>query len=153
MALLLSHHSTPTGKSAVLYQPSRSEAVPPKHLIATAVEQKTMSLENVMAERTFKPNQQMASAARRGLRLRKKFGRGGTEVGVGRAHQLAARADLNETDVKSMHSYFARHAVDREASVHSWNSDVDPSAGFIAWLLWGGDPGKKWADAKAKALT
>lgn len=106
-----------------------------------------------MPNQIFRPNQQMASAALRGLRLREKFGRGGTEVGVDRAHQLAQRADLNETDVKSMHSYFARHAVDRKASTHNWNSNVDPSAGFIAWLLWGGDAGKKWTDAKAKALT
>ena len=106
-----------------------------------------------MPDQIFKPNQQMASAALRGLRLREKFGRGGTNVGVGRAHQLAQRADLNETDVKSMHSYFARHAIDRKTSTHNWNSNVDPSAGFIAWLLWGGDAGKKWADAKAKALT
>ena len=44
-----------------------------------------------MAERTFTPTQRMAAAARRGLRLRKKFGRGGTEVGVARACQLADR--------------------------------------------------------------
>jgi hypothetical protein len=112
----------------------------------------TQNLESVMAEKTFKPNQLMASAAKRGLRLREKFGRGGTEVGVRRAHQLAERADLGEADVKSMHSYFARHAIDKEGSSHKWDSDEDPSAGFIAWLLWGGDAGEKWADAKAKLL-
>lgn len=103
-------------------------------------------------ERTFTPTQRMASAARRGLRLREKFGRGGTEVGVERAHQLADRRDLSEADVKSMHSYFARHAVDKDTGSHKWNSDSDPSAGFIAWLLWGGDAGKKWADSKVEKL-
>jgi hypothetical protein len=34
---------------------------------------------------TFTPTQRMASAARRGLRLREKFWRGGTEVGFARA--------------------------------------------------------------------
>lgn len=105
-----------------------------------------------MAEKTFKPTLKMASAARRGLRLREKFDRGGTEVGVRRAHQLRDRADVSEADVKSMHSFFARHAVDREAKPEGWNTDKDPSAGFIAWLLWGGDAGRKWADAKAKTL-
>lgn len=100
----------------------------------------------------FTPTMRMASAARRGLRLRKKFGRGGTEVGVRRAHQLADRSKVTEADVRSMHSFFARHAVDRDAKAHEWNSDTDPSAGFIAWLLWGGDAGKAWADAKAKQL-
>ncbi|TZG25740.1 hypothetical protein [Sphingomonas montanisoli] len=101
---------------------------------------------------SFKPTQKMAAAARRGLRLREKFGRGGTEVGVARAHQLAAQRDLDATDVKAMHSFFARHAVDKDTKTHRWNSDSDPSAGFIAWLLWGGDAGKSWADRKAKAL-
>ena len=105
-----------------------------------------------MPDLTFKPNQQMAAAAKRGLRLREKFGRGGTDVGVRRAHQLVDRAELTETDVKSMHSYFARHAVDKDAKSHAWDSDEDPSAGFIAWLLWGGDDGQKWAEAKAKRL-
>ena len=102
--------------------------------------------------KTFTPTQRMASAARRGLRLREKFGRGGTDVGVERAHQLAERRDVSEADVKSMHSFFARHAVDKDTKTHKWNSDSDPSAGFIAWLLWGGDAGKKWADSKAAKL-
>lgn len=102
--------------------------------------------------KTFKPTLRMASAARRGLRLRHKFNRGGTQVGVDRAHQLAERRELSEADVKSMHSFFARHAVDKDAKTHKWNSDSDPSAGFIAWLLWGGDAGKSWADRKAKEL-
>lgn len=105
-----------------------------------------------MAGKTFTPTLRMASAARRGLRLRAKFGRGGTQVGLDRAHQLAERRAVSDADVKSMHSFFARHAVDKDTKSHAWNSDSDPSAGFIAWLLWGGDAGKAWADAKAKTL-
>jgi len=105
-----------------------------------------------MSSQSFKPTLRMASAARRGLRLRAKFGRGGTQVGVDRAHQLAERRDLSEADVKAMHSFFARHAVDKDGKTHKWNSESDPSAGFIAWLLWGGDAGKAWADRKTTAL-
>jgi hypothetical protein len=105
-----------------------------------------------LAKDIFKPTQRMASAARRGLRLREKFNRGGTDVGVRRAHQLAEQRDLDAADVRSMHSFFARHAVDKDTATHKWNSDKDPSAGFIAWLLWGGDAGKAWSDHKAKAL-
>lgn len=105
-----------------------------------------------MPERNFKPTVRMASAARRGLRLREKFDRGGTQVGIDRANQLAERRDLSEADVKSMHSFFARHAVDKETKTHKWDSDTDPSAGFIAWLLWGGDAGETWANQKAKLL-
>jgi hypothetical protein len=84
--------------------------------------------------------------------LRAKFDRGGTEVGVRRAHQLADRSALDAEDIKSMHSYFARHAVDKDGKAHEWDSNADPSAGFIAWLLWGGDEGKAWAERKAAKL-
>jgi hypothetical protein len=105
-----------------------------------------------MAAQSFRPTQEMAAAARRGLRLREQFGRGGTDVGVHRAQQLAEQQALEAADVKSMHSFFARHEVDKNTKTHQWDSDTDPSAGFIAWLLWGGDAGKVWADSKAKSL-
>lgn len=73
-------------------------------------------------------------------------------MGVRRARQLANQDDLSISDVKSMHTFFARHAVDKDAQSHRCNSDKDPSAGFIAWLLWGGDAGKVWAERKTKSL-
>ena len=39
----------------------------------------------------FKPKAKMASNAKKGLELRARFHRGGTEVGVHRAEQLAAQ--------------------------------------------------------------
>jgi len=99
-----------------------------------------------MAEKTFTPTQKMAAAARRGLKLRQKFGRGGTEVGVTRAEQLAEQRDVSADDLRSMYSYFARHAVDKEAKSHEWGDESNPSAGYIAWLLWGGDEGHAWAE-------
>lgn len=101
---------------------------------------------------TFKPTRKMADAARKGLKLREAFGRGGTEVGVRRAKQLEAQEALSADDVKSMHSYFARHAVDKDTHSHKWGDDADPSAGYIAWLLWGGEDGRRWADAKRETL-
>jgi hypothetical protein len=101
--------------------------------------------ESMMPE-TFKPTAKMAANAKKGLKLRDDFGRGGTDVGVRRAEQLAAQDDVTAEDMKSMHSYFARHEVDKDGKTHEWGSDSDPSAGYIAWLLWGGDEGKEWAD-------
>ena len=98
-----------------------------------------------MADR-FKPTQKMASNAKKGLELRDKFNRGGTDVGVHRAEQLVRQDELGEDDVKAMYSYFARHAVDKDGHAHVWGSDEDPSAGYVAWLLWGGDEGRAWAD-------
>ena len=60
---------------------------------------------------------------------------------------------MPEADVKSMHSYFARHAVDKEGKTHTWGSNDNPSAGYIAWLLWGGDEGQVWADRHAAKLA
>jgi hypothetical protein len=105
-----------------------------------------------MSDDTFKPTQKIAANAKRGLKLREKFGRGGTDVGVARAHQLVGQHELSAEDVRSMHSYFARHAVDKNAKTHQWDSDDDPSAGFIAWLLWGGDEGEDWAAKKTELL-
>ena len=102
---------------------------------------------------SFKPTQKMALNANKGLALRAKFHRGGTEVGVHRAEQLAKWVELAKDDVKSMHIYFARHAVDKDGRSHTWGSDEDQSAGYLAWLLWGGDEGKAWADQHAAKLS
>lgn len=101
----------------------------------------------------FKPTLEMASAARHGLRLREQFKRGGTHVGVARAHQLIERAPLEPREVKAMYSYFARLEVDKKTKTHTWGSDTDPSAGYIAWLLWGGDAGQAWAERQRKTLN
>ena len=103
-----------------------------------------------MADQTFTPTLKMAANAKRGLKLRERFKRGGTDVGVARANQLAGREPVDATDVKAMHSYFARHTVDQAGE--GWADQDKPSTGYIAWLLWGGDAGKTWADAKRKKL-
>lgn len=97
------------------------------------------------------PPAAVAKAAQQGLDLREKFKRGGTEIGVRRAKQLIARDPVSEADIAKISSYFKRHSVDKQAKAHRWGDTNDPSAGYIAWLLWGGDAGEKWADsAKAK---
>lgn len=100
-----------------------------------------------------KPTQKMAASAKKGLELREKFNRGGTEVGVKRAKQIVEGHAMSDEDVKSIHSYFARHEVDKDAKSHEWGNDEDPSAGYIAWLLWGGEEGKAWADRQHEALA
>ncbi len=95
---------------------------------------------------THRPTKTMAANAEKGLKLRETFDRGGTEVGVKRARQLVDGGPLNDDDVKAMHSYFARHKVDKDTKAHRWGDDADPSAGYIAWLLWGSDEGRDWAE-------
>lgn len=98
----------------------------------------------------FEPPQEAADAARKGLDLRGAFGRGGTDVGVARARDLKNRRTLSPDTVERMVSYFARHAVDKDAE--DFGKDDDPSAGYVAWLLWGGDPGRDWAEKIKKQM-
>ena len=100
----------------------------------------------------LKPTEAMAEEAERGLAWREEFGRGGTEVGVARARDLKNRVNLSPETVRRMVSYFARHEVDKEAQGFSPGEEGYPSAGRIAWALWGGDPGKSWANRKSEEL-
>ena len=94
----------------------------------------------------FVPPQGAQEEAARGLEWRREHGRGGTAVGVARARDIANGRSLSPDTVKRMVSYFARHEVDKKAA--GWNPGESgyPSAGRIAWALWGGDPGRAWAD-------
>ena len=85
----------------------------------------------------------VARNAEHGLELRRIFGRGGTEIGVARAEELVARTPLDPSVVKRMVSFFARHEVDKRAK--NFGNEENPSAGYVAWLLWGGDEGRAWA--------
>jgi len=100
----------------------------------------------------LKPTATMAEEAQRGLDWRKEHGRGGTEVGVARARQLVNRQELSPDTVRRMVSYFARHEVDKEGEGFSPGEDGYPSAGRIAWALWGGDAGKSWANEKDRVM-
>ncbi|NIQ78533.1 MAG: DNA-binding protein, partial [Anaerolineae bacterium] len=88
------------------------------------------------------PPRDVARAAARGLELRKKFKRGGTPVGIKRAVQLARRDPVSVRTLQRMVSFFARHAVDRRPG---WGNPRNPTNGYIAWMIWGGDPGRRWA--------
>lgn len=91
----------------------------------------------------FTPTEAMADNAERGLELRVEFSRGGTEVGVARARDIKNRKNLSPSTVRRMKAYFDRHEVDKKGE--GWGDASDPSAGYIAWLLWGGDEGYAWA--------
>lgn len=90
----------------------------------------------------FKPPAAVASNAKKGLELRKKWGRGGTEVGVARARQLSKGTAIGRDTVAKM-SGFSRHKKDGENTEKK--PDGGPTAGRIAWLLWGGSTGVNWA--------
>jgi len=100
----------------------------------------------------MKPTAEMADEARRGLEWRAEYNRGGTAIGVARARDISNRTNLSPDTIRRMVSYFARHEVDKEAQGFRPGEKGYPSAGRIAWALWGGDPGKAWANQQSKQL-
>jgi hypothetical protein len=101
---------------------------------------------NEAAFETFKPTSGMVTEAKRGLEWRREFKRGGTSVGVARARQLANRQNLSISTVRRMHSFFSRHEKSSKgAEGFDRGEEGYPSAGRIAWALWGGDAGQSWA--------
>jgi len=96
------------------------------------------------------PNKGMMEEAKKGLEWRRKYGRGGTLVGVARARDIANGKDLPDETIGRMASFFARHEVDKQGEGFNPGEPGFPSAGRIAWALWGGDPGKSWAEAQMK---
>ena len=128
--------------------PTIEMAVIPNTPLGTATPQSTEPQQlkkKVLAEDSFEPTNEMAAEAELGLKWRDEYGRGGTEVGVARARDISNKRNLSLDTVKRMNSYFARHEVDKQAT--GWNDGEEgfPTAGRIAWQLWGGDPGQAWA--------
>jgi hypothetical protein len=93
----------------------------------------------------------MAKEAAKGLEYRKEFGRGGTEVGVARARDIKNRVNLSPKTCKRMKAFFDRHQSNR--SGEDWGNEHNPSAGYIAHLLWGGDAGYSWAKARVRQIN
>lgn len=103
------------------------------------------------------PPQEVRDAAKRGLELRKKYGRGGWDSktagengigsGVVRAQTLVAGKGVSSDTVKRMRSFFQRHDGEQERAARKRD---ETSPANIAWLLWGGDPGRAWAEKIVK---
>lgn len=100
----------------------------------------------------YKPTDGMKTEAQRGLDWREEYGRGGTEIGIGRARDIVAGRQLSEDVVKRMYSFFSRHEVDKQAEGFRPGEEGYPSNGRIAWALWGGDAGFSWSKDKVKSM-
>ena len=85
--------------------------------------------------------------AKKSLEWRKKHGRGGTPVGLNTARTLARGGQIGIRKIRHIAKYFPRHEVDKKGKGWSPSEDGFPSNGRIAWALWGGDAGWRWARA------
>jgi hypothetical protein len=73
-------------------------------------------------------------------------GDGFTATGRRRASQLASGGSVSRDVVVKMRAYFARHAVDKNATGFSAGEKGYPSPGRVAWDAWGGDAGRTWVN-------
>lgn len=123
----------------------------------------------------FTPPKSVSEAAAKGLELRAKAspsnrggltseeaGKQGIGSGVQRAVNLKNRDTVSPKVIKQMRGFLSRSekssAISPENKGTPWNDK-----GYVAWLLWGGDPAKAWvakvikqmeaADEKAKQKT
>ena len=94
----------------------------------------------------FSPPAGVREEAERGLQWRREYNRGGTEVGVARARDLSNGKNISPETARRMKAYFDRHEVDKQGEGFTPGENGFPSAGRIAWALWGGDAGQAWAN-------
>jgi Fe-Mn family superoxide dismutase len=169
---------TPIGRRLLLDDPSlRDDPNRLKDLVRQEVSRglrKTAAPEKY-SHIDFKPPESVANAAAKGLEYRQKAspsnrggltseeaGKQGIGSGVQRAVNLKNRDTVSPETIRKMHGFFSRHEKNKGISEENkgtpWNDK-----GYVAWLLWGGDPGQSWAakimrqmdaaDEKAKAKT
>lgn len=93
----------------------------------------------------YKPTEGMKIEAQRALDWVAEGRRGGTRIGKIRARQIVAGENLSYDTVLRMYSFFARHEVDKKAEGFEPDEKGYPSAGRVAWGLWGGDAGYTWS--------
>ena len=98
------------------------------------------------------PTKGMIEEAEKGLEWRREYGRGGTQIAVARARNISNADNLSIDTITRMNSFFARHEVDKQAEGFYPGEEGFPSAGRIAWALWGGDAGQSWAKKKVKEI-
>lgn len=103
-------------------------------------------------EMKYRPNASMKEAAQRALDWKAEGFDGGTRVGLARANQIVNGEQLSEDTILRMYSFFSRHEVDKQAEGFNAGEDGFPSAGRVAWDLWGGDAGFRWATAKRNQI-
>lgn len=120
----------------------------------------------------FKPPKGVAAEAEKGLEYRRKSGKGGLSSqdagkegigsGVQRAVNLKNRNNIAPDTIQQMLNFFSRHKKNKAISAENRDTPWE-DAGYVAWLLWGGDAGLAWAkkvkkqmeaaDAKKAALS
>jgi hypothetical protein len=106
---------------------------------------KSLIMDAVKEEKTFKPTSGMKVAAKRAIAWREAGKPGATAVGWARANQIVKGESLSAGTCMRMYSFFSRHEVDKKATGFSAGEEGYPSKGRVAWDAWGGDAGFSFA--------
>ena len=72
-------------------------------------------------------------------------GDGLTPATVTWATKMAGGDDISPDKAKKMNAWFARHESDKDGQGFNPGEPGYPSAGRVAWALWGGDPAVTWS--------
>jgi hypothetical protein len=104
-------------------------------------------IQEVVEADKYNPPAGAQSAAKRALAwiADGKAGSGFTATGRARAAQLARGGSVSRDVAAKMKSYFARHAVDKQAKGFNSGEEGYPSPGRVAWDAWGGDAAASWS--------
>lgn len=104
----------------------------------------------------FSPPESVKDAAAKGLRFREKAGgkggltpeqasKQGVGSGVSRAVSLKNGNNQSPETIRRMKNFFNRFEKSKEID-EKYKSTPWKDKGYVAWLLWGGDPGKSWSN-------
>ncbi len=103
----------------------------------------------------FQPPKEVAAQAEKGLEYRRRSGKGGLSSqeagksgigsGVQRAVNLKNRTNIAPDTIQQMLNFFSRHEKNKSIAPENRKTPWE-DAGYVAWLLWGGDPGLAWAE-------
>ena len=110
----------------------------------------------------FVPPESVAKEAEKGLEYRRKAGgkgglspsqaaKEGIGSGVQRAVNLKNRDKMSPRTIRRMKAFFDRHeknkGIDPKYKGEPWKD-----RGYVAWLVWGGDPGRAWAEKVVRRM-
>jgi hypothetical protein len=95
----------------------------------------------------FTPPKGVLAELEKGLQWHKEghSGDGLRPATVAWARRMVNGEDISPEKARLMRAWLARHAVDAEAEGFRPGEEGYPSAGRVAWALWGGDPAVPWS--------
>jgi HK97 family phage prohead protease len=121
--------------------------------IQRRMEELGVEARKAIADIDFTPPEGVRKEAAKALAWRREYGRGGTAIGIARARDLSNGVKVSPGTVRRMKRFFDRHEVDAKAEGFSPGEKGYPSNGRIAHGLWGGDPGRSWANSLVEQMN